>query len=112
MTNITNILTSIIIAIWIAFIAIFSIQNIQPVTLNFFWFQSIQLTTGIVLSFSLGIGLILGTITFNFNKKRKKVKSSKNNKSKFSRPRREDFTQKNNNKDPREDWGTKSSEEW
>jgi uncharacterized integral membrane protein len=58
----TNLLTSLIVAGWIGAIAILSIQNITPVSLRFLSFESIQLPAGLVLAFSVGIGLIAGAI--------------------------------------------------
>ncbi|BAU66079.1 hypothetical protein STA3757_34800 [Stanieria sp. NIES-3757] len=58
----TNFLSSLIMAGWIAAIAVFSIQNIQQVSLKFLTFQSIQLPIGVLLSFCLGIGFLLGSL--------------------------------------------------
>jgi uncharacterized integral membrane protein len=62
MRTIANLLTSIILAGWIGVIAIFSIQNITPVSLTFLVFQTIQIPIGIVLAFSVAIGAIAGAI--------------------------------------------------
>lgn len=112
MKTIANLITSLIIASWLGGIAIFAIQNLQPVALKFLWFESIQLTTGTVLAFSVGIGFLLGgIITASSGKKPSKIKSKKRNNTSSSRPRREDFSpkQKPNEK---EDWTQKPSEEW
>ncbi|NEQ81905.1 MAG: DUF1049 domain-containing protein [Moorea sp. SIO2I5] len=58
----TNLLTSLIVAIWIGAIAIFSIQNITEVYLKFLVFESIDLPIGVVLAISVGIGLVGGAI--------------------------------------------------
>lgn len=58
MKTFTNLLTSIIVAGWISAIAILSIQNITPVSLKFLSFETIQLPVGIVLAFSVGVGVI------------------------------------------------------
>lgn len=62
MRKIANLLTSLILAAWIAAIAIISIQNITPISLKFFVFESIQIPFGIVLAFSVGIGAIAAAI--------------------------------------------------
>ena len=62
MKTIANFLTSLILAGWIAAIAILSIQNITPVSLKFLNFETIQLPVGIVLAFSVGAGAIGGAI--------------------------------------------------
>jgi uncharacterized integral membrane protein len=112
MKTIANLITSLIIASWLGGIAIFSIQNIQPVAVKFLWFESIQLTTGTVFAFSVGIGFLLGgIITASSGKKPAKVQSAKRNKSKSSRLRRDDFTPKAKPNE-KEDWTQKPSEEW
>ena len=62
MKTIANLLTSIILTVWIAAIAILSIQNITPISLKFLVFQTIQIPLGIVLAFSVGIGAMAGAI--------------------------------------------------
>jgi lipopolysaccharide assembly protein A len=62
MKTFTHLLTSIIMAVWVGAIAVFSIQNIEAVVLKFLTFQSIQLPVGVMLSFCFGGGLILGAI--------------------------------------------------
>ncbi|MGB7439691.1 MAG: LapA family protein [Coleofasciculaceae cyanobacterium] len=57
-----NLLTSLIVALWIGAIAILSIQNITPVSLKFLMFESIQLPVSLVLTGSVGIGLVFGAI--------------------------------------------------
>jgi len=57
-----NLLTSIIVAGWISAIAILSIQNFTPVSLKFLSFETIQIPVGIVLAFSVAVGVIGGAI--------------------------------------------------
>ena len=57
-----NLISSLIMAGLIGAIAIFSIQNIQLVSLQFFSLRSIQLPVGVLLAFCLGIGIILGSL--------------------------------------------------
>lgn len=66
-----NLISSLIMAGWIGAIAIFSIQNIQPVSLQLFSLQSIELPVGVMLAFCLGIGIMLGSLitnSFSFSK--------------------------------------------
>jgi uncharacterized integral membrane protein len=58
----TNFLSSLIMAGWIGAIAVFSIQNIQQVSLKFLTFQSIKLPIGVLLAFCLGFGFLLGSL--------------------------------------------------
>jgi uncharacterized integral membrane protein len=62
MKTIANLLTSVVLAAWIGAIAILSIQNITPVSLKFLTFETIQIPVGVVLAFSVGVGLIGGAI--------------------------------------------------
>ncbi|EDZ93125.1 conserved hypothetical protein [Limnospira maxima CS-328] len=54
--------TSLILAVAIAAVAILSVQNATPVSLQFMIFESINIPVGVVLAFSLAIGLIAGAI--------------------------------------------------
>ena len=58
----TNFISSVMLAMGIGAIAIFSIQNIKPVSLKFFVFQSIDFPVGVLLAFCAGIGIILGSL--------------------------------------------------
>jgi uncharacterized integral membrane protein len=58
MKTIANLLISLVVAIWIVAIAIVSVQNATPISLKFFTFQSIQIPFGLVLAFSVGLGII------------------------------------------------------
>jgi uncharacterized integral membrane protein len=62
MKTIPNLLTSIIIAGWLSAIAILSVQNYTLVSVKFIRFESISIPVGILLAFSVGIGLIGGAI--------------------------------------------------
>jgi uncharacterized integral membrane protein len=53
---------SFLLAISVSAIAIISVQNAAPVSLNFTFFQSIQMPVGVVLAMSLSAGLIGGAI--------------------------------------------------
>jgi uncharacterized integral membrane protein len=48
-------------ALWIAAIAILSVQNATPVALQFLWFESVELPVGVVLSFCAAGAMVLTT---------------------------------------------------
>jgi uncharacterized integral membrane protein len=58
MKTITNLLTSLIIAVWVIAIAIVAVQNAEPISLKFLSYQSIQIPFGLVVAFSAGIGIM------------------------------------------------------
>ncbi|WP_421655646.1 DUF1049 domain-containing protein [Leptothermofonsia sp. ETS-13] len=58
MKTIATFLTSLIIAGWIGAIAILSVQNFSSVTLKFFQFELFPMPVGLVLSFSVGLGIV------------------------------------------------------
>ena len=60
MKALAGLLSSLILATWIIAIAIFSIQNIQDVSVKFLTLESITVPIGVLLAFFSGIGLILG----------------------------------------------------
>ena len=62
MKYLTYLITTIIIAFWLGVIAIFSIQNITEISLKFLIFKSIKLPIGVLLSFCVGGGIILGSL--------------------------------------------------
>jgi putative membrane protein len=62
MRAIANLISAVIVAIWIGAIALIAIQNIAPISLQFLTFSSIPLPFGILLAFCVGIGILLGAI--------------------------------------------------
>ena len=62
MKTITNLFSSLIMVGWIVSFAIFSIQNVQPVSVKFLFFNSINLPIGVLLAFSVSIGILAGAI--------------------------------------------------
>ena len=58
MKTVANVLASLILAVWIAVIAILSVQNFTPVSIRFLGFQSFEIPVGLVLAFSLGLGIV------------------------------------------------------
>jgi lipopolysaccharide assembly protein A len=60
MKEFVSLLNSLLLAVWVVGIAIFSIQNIQAVSLKFLMFESITVPVGVLLAFFSSIGMILG----------------------------------------------------
>lgn len=58
MKSFANLLTSLVVAVWVVAIAIVSVQNATPVSLKFLTFESIKIPVGLVLAFSAGVGII------------------------------------------------------
>lgn len=56
------ILGSIILALWVSGIAILSVQNATPISLKFIGFHSIKIPVGLILSFSVSIGVLISSI--------------------------------------------------
>jgi len=63
MKTLANLLTSIIVAIWVVAIAILSVQNATLISLKFLNFESIQVPIGLVLAFSASAGIIAMALT-------------------------------------------------
>jgi uncharacterized integral membrane protein len=51
-------LISLIAATWVGAIAILSVQNFTPITLSLLAFQSVEIPLGLVLAFSVGVGMV------------------------------------------------------
>lgn len=60
MKSIASLLACSILTIWVVAIAIFSVQNATPVSLQLLGYESIKLPVGVVLAFSSGIGVMGG----------------------------------------------------
>ena len=73
MKILANIVSSILMAIWIVAIAIFSIQNIQDVSLRFLVFESINFPLGVLLALCGAVGIILGSLLPLLWQKRRRV---------------------------------------
>lgn len=52
-----KVLIPLIAAVWIGVVALIAIQNAAPIAFQFLGFQSIQMPLGLVLAFSLAIGM-------------------------------------------------------
>lgn len=48
-------------ALWVVIMAIVSVQNATPVSLRFFWAESVEMPFGVVLGFSFAIGMVVTT---------------------------------------------------
>jgi lipopolysaccharide assembly protein A len=55
-----NLLISAIIAVWIAFIALVSVQNASLVSLKFLFWNSIELPWGLLLAGGVATGFLIG----------------------------------------------------
>ncbi|WP_019505280.1 LapA family protein [Pleurocapsa sp. PCC 7319] len=76
MKALAGLLNSLLLATWVIAIAIFSIQNIQDVSVKFLTLESITVPVGVLLAFCSGIGMILGwVIPLLFVSKRKSRRS-------------------------------------
>ncbi len=53
-----NLLICLILSLWVSAIAILSVQNVAPVSLQFLFFRSIELPVGVVLALSMSAGLL------------------------------------------------------
>lgn len=62
MKNFANLIAATLIMGWIVSVSVFSIQNIQPVSIRFLFWQSITMPIGVLLAFCVGFGLIFGAI--------------------------------------------------
>ncbi|MGF1541233.1 MAG: lipopolysaccharide assembly protein LapA domain-containing protein [Pleurocapsa sp.] len=67
-------ISSILMAAWIVAIAIFSIQNIQDVSLKFLMFESINFPLGVLLALCGAAGIILGSLLPLLWQKRRQVR--------------------------------------
>ncbi|MGK7957270.1 MAG: lipopolysaccharide assembly protein LapA domain-containing protein [Crocosphaera sp.] len=68
-------MVALLIAVWIGAIAIFSIQNITAVSLKFLFWESIKLPVGVLLSFCVAGGFVLGSVLpFLFTSSQRKRK--------------------------------------
>ncbi len=60
MKSFATLITACIVAVWIGAIALIAVQNAAPIALSFLTFQTIEFPFGLVLAFSVMVG-ILGT---------------------------------------------------
>lgn len=62
MKIIPPVLLAFLLAMWAIAIAIISVQNPTAISLKFLVFQSVSLPVGIMLAFTVGVGVIAGAI--------------------------------------------------
>jgi uncharacterized integral membrane protein len=60
MRSFATLMTATIVAVWIGVIALITVQNAAPISLKFLAFQTIEIPFGLVLAFSVMLG-VLGT---------------------------------------------------
>lgn len=60
MRSFATLITACIVAVWVGAIALIAIQNAAPIALKFLAFQTIEIPFGLVIAFSVMLG-ILGT---------------------------------------------------
>ena len=76
MKALAGLVNAVVLGIWIVAIAIFSIQNIQDVSIKFLVFESITVPVGVLLAFCSGLGIILGwLLPLLFSRTRTRVRS-------------------------------------
>lgn len=75
MKTIAGLINTLIFSIWIVAIAIFSIQNIQDVSVKFLTFESITVPVGILLAFCASVGALLGWLFPLLFSRQKRTKS-------------------------------------
>lgn len=103
--KITNLLISTLLALWVSIIAVFSVQNFTPVSLQvsllgLVKLESFALPVGIMLTFCFGIGAIIGALVPMFWQGRGKSSKKPRKRKKYQR-KRESYQ---NTPDPLEDW--------
>lgn len=98
-----QIIISLIVGFWLIIIAVFSIQNIELISLKFIFFESIKIPIGVILTFSLALGFFIGAIIplFSSNKKPPKKIKKHNQKNNKARENKRDWEEEN---DPIFDW--------
>jgi uncharacterized integral membrane protein len=108
MKILTNLLISLILTFWFSIIAIISIQNFASISLQFLWFQSVEFPLGVLLTFSVCFGLIIGAflplLLTNNKSKRKKFTPRQ--------PEPENYFSEQKEYDPIEDWEEFETESW
>ncbi|BAU13829.1 hypothetical protein LEP3755_43710 [Leptolyngbya sp. NIES-3755] len=58
MRSFATLITACIVAVWMGAIALIAIQNAAPITLRFLAFQTIELPFGLVIAFSVMLGIV------------------------------------------------------
>lgn len=60
-----RLLAALIPALWVIAIAIVSVQNATPVSLNFFGLRSIEIPLGVVLAFFAAASMVITALVLN-----------------------------------------------
>ncbi|AFZ46008.1 hypothetical protein Cyast_0024 [Cyanobacterium stanieri PCC 7202] len=104
MKTFSNLVITLIISFWIIILPIFAIQNVAPISLQFFGLQSISIPLGILISLSVASGTVGGALLPVFfspiNKKKKLKNNTKKKGNKFVR----DWELEEEEEDPIFDW--------
>ncbi|MGY6529194.1 MAG: lipopolysaccharide assembly protein LapA domain-containing protein [Cyanobacterium sp.] len=104
MKTFSNLIITFIISFWIIILPIFAIQNVAPISLTFFGFQSISIPLGILVSFSVSSGFIGGALLPVFFSPMNKKKRLKNDKRRKSENFVRDWELEEEDDDPIFDW--------
>ncbi|WP_072621567.1 DUF1049 domain-containing protein [Spirulina major] len=62
MRAIANLLTAILIGAWLIAVATLSIQNVTPLAVRFLNLQSVEIPFGVLLTFAVVVGLVVGMV--------------------------------------------------
>jgi len=62
MKFLANLAIATLVAAWLVTVAVLAIQNVRPVSLQFFGWSSIQVPFGVLLAAGVGLGCVLGTL--------------------------------------------------
>ncbi|WP_272121751.1 MULTISPECIES: DUF1049 domain-containing protein [Spirulina] len=62
MRAIANLLTAILIGAWLIAVATLSIQNVTPLAIRFLNLQSVEIPFGVLLTFAVVVGLVVGMV--------------------------------------------------
>ncbi|MBE9222331.1 DUF1049 domain-containing protein [Cyanobacterium stanieri LEGE 03274] len=104
MKTFSSLIITLIISFWIIILPIFAIQNVAPISLSFFGFQSISIPLGIMVSFSVASGFIGGALLPLFFSSVNRKKKLKNNNKKKSNKFVRDWELEEEEDDPIFDW--------
>jgi uncharacterized integral membrane protein len=66
MQTLLSLVIASMIGVWVAAIAILSVQNATPVALHVLTYSTIQMPIGVTLAFCSAIGIICGALTYPF----------------------------------------------
>ena len=87
MNTTKNLFIALIFTGWLVFIATFSIQNIELITVNFLVWESVKIPVGVFLSMMIASGFLLGAILPAFFRKKPKSIKQRSPRNDFRRQR-------------------------